>query len=332
MVNQDRVSVIVPVYNAEKFLVRCVDSILSQTYDNLEILLIDDGSTDGSPAMCDEYAAGEPRIRAIHQENRGLSGARNTGIENATSDLFLFIDSDDEILPTMVETLKSLMDQTDADIAQCLPLEIIEGEPVPEIDRDPNFREIRDEEISVYQGKEKFLEMWTHYLRTVVQWNKLYRRKIFDGLRYAEGKYHEDEFIIHYELMAANELAHVDRKLYLYYRHGKSITWNPTVEKKYHVCEALQDRIRFFHEHGMDDLARRTFVNFDYHVHKARALKTNPEDAAEWLPGIKEIEQDVHTEFARYRDPHPTLTRIRRKLFPVKLRLYRIKQKLLGRG
>ena len=239
------ISVIIPIYNAAGFLKRCVDSVLAQTYRDLEILLVDDGSTDCSPDICDEYAAQVPQVRVFHCKNRGLSAARNTGIDNASADYYVFVDSDDEILPTMIEELYYALCKTGADIAVCGFYQINEEHPMPPVTRRTSFDPDAVGEIRVYSGSRKMDRLIHDNLVTTVQWNKLYKKEIFTNIRYPVGKYHEDEFVIHRELDAAEKIAYIDRKLYLYYRHRQSITRNPTAEKAYHVLEAYSDRLCF---------------------------------------------------------------------------------------
>ena len=113
------ISVVVPVYKVEKYLDRCVESLLAQTYQNVEIILVDDGSPDNCPQLCDAYAGKYDQIRVIHQENKGLSGARNTGIDHAKGELIAFVDSDDKWSPYFLESLYRAMKEHDADISQC---------------------------------------------------------------------------------------------------------------------------------------------------------------------------------------------------------------------
>ena len=122
------VSVLVPVYNSESVLARCLDSIISQTYKDLEIILVDDGSTDSSPRICDEYAVRDSRIKVIHQKNGGISNARNTGLKNAKGEYIQLVDHDDVIHPQMVEILLALFDNEDYDFSMCY------GEPIYDVD------------------------------------------------------------------------------------------------------------------------------------------------------------------------------------------------------
>lgn len=245
MSNEDvKISVIVPAYNVQKYLERCINSILNQTYQNLEILIIDDGSTDDTGKMCDEYQKKDSRIKVIHQENKGLSAARNTGIDLATGDYLMFVDSDDEILPQMIETLNNIRLKTKADISMCSYYEIKEGEEIVE----DNYVEPK-----VFTGTKKHLLIYRDWGNAVVQWNKLFNRKIFEHLRFPEGKFHEDEFIYHREYDLAERVALTKQRLYIYYQHKESITKTPNIEKKYHICLAYMDRIEYYEKAKMNE-------------------------------------------------------------------------------
>ena len=127
------ISVIVPVYNVEKYLERCVKSIAAQTYKDLEILLIDDGSTDKSGEMCDDFQQTDSRIKAFHKQNGGLSDARNYGIEHSAGEFISFVDSDDYIDEKMLETLHRLITENDADLAVCSAMDVFEGKEVTQV-------------------------------------------------------------------------------------------------------------------------------------------------------------------------------------------------------
>ena len=122
------VSIIVPVYQVKEYIGECVESLLAQTYTNLEILLVDDGSTDGSGAICDEYAVKDSRVRVVHQENKGLSAARNTGIARAKGECLAFVDSDDVVMTEFIETLYELLGKYQADIAACAYVKCLSGD------------------------------------------------------------------------------------------------------------------------------------------------------------------------------------------------------------
>ena len=182
------ISVIVPVYNVERYLRRCVDSILHQTYQDLEVLLVDDGSTDASGAICDEYAAQEERVTAVHQKNGGLSAARNTGLERAQGTYLCFVDSDDFLDSRMLDTLcRDLQDQ-DADLA-VVGFRMFERE-----------EELAPAELAVpvqcITGREAIRSTLVSYELGDFAWNKLYKRAMFDTLRFRDGKRYEDQFFM----------------------------------------------------------------------------------------------------------------------------------------
>ena len=171
------VSVIVPVYNVAPYLRRCVDSLLCQTLRDIEIILIDDGSTDGSGQLCDEYAAGDARIRVIHQENAGLSEARNAGIDRARADFFMFVDSDDWVEPEYCGLPLAVAKEQQADLVMFQRRymrrgnEIKKQAPIPEGPK----------------TQEEALRLLIDGVRVSV-WNKLYQRDLFRGYRHPEGE------------------------------------------------------------------------------------------------------------------------------------------------
>lgn len=187
------VSVIVPIYNAEPWLEECVQSILDQdfpaSYGTIEVLLIDDGATDGSGALCDRLAKRDNRIKVVHQENQGLSGARNTGIDMARGRYYAFIDSDDVVRPAYLKKMYEACEAHDAYMAICAVEDVQEnGKPLPE----PVFTPPTQE--GVFRGKDLLNDFYapngTYY---TVAWNKLYRAEVWKLLHYPEGRLHEDD-------------------------------------------------------------------------------------------------------------------------------------------
>lgn len=179
------ISVIVPVYNVERYLRRCVDSILHQTYRNLEVLLVDDGSTDASGAICDEYAAQEERVTAVHQKNGGLSAARNAGLERAQGTYLCFVDSDDFLNSRMLETLCRDLQEQDADVA-VVGFRMFERE-----------EELAPAELAVpvqcMTGREAIRSTLVSDELGDFAWNKLYKRELFRDVRYPLGRMMEDQ-------------------------------------------------------------------------------------------------------------------------------------------
>lgn len=243
------ISVIIPVYKVEDYLKRCVDSVLAQTYQNIEIILVDDGSPDHCPKMCDDYAKKQEKIRVIHQGNKGLSGARNAGIDAAQGEYIAFLDSDDLWSPYFLESLYDAMIQNNADISQCR-WEYMHGDSLKEA-YDPNVAK------HCFSGREMLANL---YIRTgayyVVAWNKLYKRKLFETIRYPEGRIHEDEATTYRLFDLAEKCVFVDNALYGYYvgSNGTSITRNGFQLKKLDWCLANQERVAYFIEKGYREL------------------------------------------------------------------------------
>lgn len=243
------ISVIVPVYKVEAYLGRCVESILAQTYKNIEILLVDDGSPDNCPQMCEAYGEKDPRIRVIHQENKGLSGARNTGIDHAKGEYLAFIDSDDKWSPHFLESLYRAMKLYDAQISQCR-WEYMHGDEIKEA-YDASAK------IVCCSGREMlgnlFIQTGAYY---VVAWNKLYKKELFDGIRYPEGRIHEDEATTYRLFDRAEKCVHVDNALYGYFvgSGGTSITRNGFQLKKLDWRTANKERVQYFIEKDYQEL------------------------------------------------------------------------------
>ncbi len=252
MIMSDLISVIIPVYKAELHLPACVDSVLSQTYQNIEIILVDDGSPDACPEICDEYAALDSRIRVIHKENRGLSSARNAGIDVATGDYIAFLDSDDLWSPVFLERLYSALQETEADFAVCL-FRRFSGDP-PEIAHVPADAET----LSREDAFECLFNLRNENM--VVAPNKLYRRGLFKTIRYPEGQLHEDEAVIHHIIGEAEHVAWVDEELYLYRQTPGSITSGKFNIRRLDETKAKEDRIAYFESIARTDLADRTRV------------------------------------------------------------------------
>lgn len=214
----EKVSVIIPVYNVEKYIKICIESVLVQTYALIEVILVDDGSTDGCPAICDAYAKCDDRVQVIHKKNGGLSDARNAGIRVATGEYIMFVDSDDYIAPNMVEKLYEKAKENDADMVLC-QFSIID-EAGEELQR--NARPI---DGGVWP-EEKF---WNCYYNgdtvfCVVAWNKIYKRELFRDIQYDVGKYHEDEFMLNKLVENCRFVDMLEDKLYFYRQRIGSIT------------------------------------------------------------------------------------------------------------
>ena len=240
----DLISVIIPVYKVEKYLCRCVDSVLEQTYTNMEIILVDDGSPDNCPVMCDEYARQDSRVKVIHQENAGLSGARNAGIDMAQGQWLAFVDSDDYLAADLLERLYQACVDTGSSLSVCR-WEYVRGETIPEHGTG---------ETRVYTGREMLANLYVpDGAYFVVAWNKLYRKELFEDIRYPLGRIHEDEATTYRIYDKVKKAAYVDRSLYGYFVTPVSITrgFNP---KRMDWVTAVAERLDFFEQKGYTEL------------------------------------------------------------------------------
>ena len=246
------VSIIVPVYNVKSYVGECVESLCRQTYTNLEILLVDDGSTDGSGEVCDEYAGRDERIRVIHQANRGLSGARNMGLDDARGEYIAFVDSDDLVSTNYVETLYELLMKYEADIAACA---YVKGTT-------EQLTDIREKVLSLDNVREicmpsvKLLKQWhgKYKQQETVAWNKLYCREVWNGrkkIRFPESRNHEDVLISHLVVQGAKTIVLTTEILYFYRIRKGSITLQTEYdrEKVWQNLRAQRERMEFFRAH-----------------------------------------------------------------------------------
>lgn len=239
--NTPQISVIVPIYKVEKYLKECVDSILAQTYQNFELILVDDGSPDSCPAMCDEFAKQDSRVVVIHKENGGLSDARNAGLDIARGEYIGFVDSDDYISPIMYETLMNRILSDKSELAICEYVRVSESG-----DRLSNHELSHITHSRCYSPKEFIMELFLPYgINYVVTVNKLYRKDIFNELRFPVGKQHEDEFIIHHVITQCNNISYIEDGLYYYRQREESIITRNFDVRRLDFGYALIDRYYF---------------------------------------------------------------------------------------
>jgi len=248
------ISVIIPVYGVEKYLRRAVDSVLKQSYRNLEIILVDDGSPDGCPAICDEYAAKEARVRVIHKENGGLSDARNAGLDIAGGEYIAFLDSDDYFAPFFIEVLYNELIRTDAQVVLCR-YEVTE-ELLPEHgpDFDAVLKTYREGEADCkeYDRKQMLLNQYDALCKDatyfIVAWNKLYKASLWKDVRFPKGKIHEDEATTYRIFDKITKGVYVDVPMYAYFSMQDSITRAKFNTRRLQWFDALDDRIAFLIE------------------------------------------------------------------------------------
>ena len=243
------ISVIVPVYKVEAFLRPCVDSILAQTFQDFELILVDDGSPDNCGAICDEYSAKDSCIRVIHQENGGLSAARNTGIDAARGEYLTFIDSDDYVREDYLARLLQIISSNGAEISVCGMCEFREDGPIPS-------RKEGDGSCTVVSGREAVLLQYSDASPIRVSaCCKLYHRNLFSEIRFPVGKLHEDQAVTPIVLFNAAKVAAISDPLYCYRHRGQSIMHSKFSLRRYDDVTGAQQCAAYFEQKGDVELA-----------------------------------------------------------------------------
>ena len=241
------VSIIIPVYNCGPYLAQCLDSVLAQSYRNLEIILVDDGSTDSSYEICRSYEEKDSRIKLLHKENGGQSSARNLGLDKCTGSYIMFTDSDDYVSPLMVEKLYGRITNDAGDLAMCNASYLYE---------DGRTRLVWEGWKSAAIWSEK--DFWDENVNlvnvaTMLPWNKLYPRKLFDGLRFAEGRVQEDELILDKLIRQCKRISVIPDSLYFYRQRETSTMGRLSGKISFGYEEACLSRFYYFMEKGYDD-------------------------------------------------------------------------------
>ena len=237
----DKISVIIPVYKVEKYLDQCVESVVGQSYTELEIILVDDGSPDSCPRKCDEWARRDGRIRVIHQENRGLSGARNSGIEAMTGDYLTFVDSDDVLHPEVLERLYRAAVSGGCDMSVCSLVRFADGETPAAAEEVGEAQTVSAQEV---------LRLGTLLNRSEAC-GKLYRKSVFDDLRFVEGITYEDTQILPYVLQNCEKICIIPDGLYFYRKNVGGIMSSGINERKFCVFDIYAEHIRLYRGLGM---------------------------------------------------------------------------------
>lgn len=253
--NKPMVSVIVPVYNVENFIERCLDSILEQEYRDFELLVIDDGSSDDSGTICDSYISKDSRVQVFHKQNGGLSDARNYGIEHARGEYYTFIDSDDYIGRDYLKILLSLIDENAADVA------VVKFRPTYQIEKEDIL--LVDDERHVMDATEalKTICINTHF--GVSACGKLYHHTLFDGIRYPKGYLYEDVFTTPYLIAKSSRVAYSNAVQYFWYQRPTSITHSDISDKNMVLFDGLGKLVNFIDENypQLHDAAVCRYVN-----------------------------------------------------------------------
>lgn len=279
------ISVIVPVYRVEAYLDRCVQSIVDQTYQNLEIILVDDGSPDNCPAMCDAWAKKDSRVKVIHKENGGLSDARNAGMAAASGEYMGFVDSDDDISPDMYQLLYDHMVADGSDISACgVEMVFEDGSPARALTPSGSCVLERDSAIEAVIRESR--------LKQPV-WYKLYRSGLIRDLSFPVGKYHEDVFWTWQAVARANKVSVFDAPCYYYVQRSGSIMAERYSLRRLDAVEAKQERLRFLEKEfpRLAEPARKDLM-FSCMYHGQLALRDlKGQDRKTVLSKLKDITQ-----------------------------------------
>lgn len=287
------ISVIIPVYNVERYVEKCICSVLGQTYRDFELILVDDGSEDSSGHICDSYEKKDSRVRVIHRENGGLSAARNTGLAAAKGEYITYIDSDDSVEAGYLEELLGNALRYDADVSVCAYRPVWEGKPRMQ-------RPLKENpDVQVCTGREAVWKIVAENDRKMITaWGKLYPCRMKPLLTYPEGRLHEDEFITYRILYTADTVAVSQRPLYCYLQRGSSIMNSGYSERRLDKIAALEEAVAYFDKAGDEEMTRyarkRYLLQLSIACYKVSAFM--PEDTK--LTG--RLQKEWHTCYKKY--------------------------------
>ena len=244
------ISIIIPIYNVEAYLTKCIASVVRQIYSNIEIILVDDGSPDNCGKICDAWAEKDSRIVVIHKKNGGLSDARNVGVAKASGKYVTFVDSDDYISSDYVEYLWTLLNENDADVS-C-------GNVASVYDQKENFLNHGKEKIQCFDNVQTCCEMLKFKsIQMTVAWAKLYKRCLLEQNPFPIGRYHEDEAVMYKIFYESSKTVVGNKKIYGYYQgNTSSITKSRNTKKVNDAIQALEERLDFFRQHQEYELYR----------------------------------------------------------------------------
>lgn len=292
------ISVIIPVFNTIKYLDAAVESVINQSYKDLEIILVDDGSTDGSSLRCDEYADKDQRIKVIHKDNGGQSSARNMALDIAKGEYVCFADSDDISHKEMLAVLYNMITAYDADLAVCECREFPEGSLdssyIKEVTCDVN----KYKNIRVLENDEKYNMLTELQTRYSAPWVKLYKRELFDKVRFLEGHLHEDQRLLADIVMKVNKVVLCDEELYYYMTRSGSSTQKPldksrmmdSINAIFYACELLKPA-------GVTDaqrtMARHTLNQIMFYYEEVEKLN---------MDNVAELRKNLRVKFKEVMD------------------------------
>lgn len=298
------ISVIVPIYNVERYLEKCIDSILTQTWRELEIILCDDGSTDSCGAICDRYAVRDDRIRVIHKPNGGLSDARNAGIEAASGNWYVFIDSDDFITPDTIERMYHAALSTGSQIAVCNMVRIYDDGGTEGF-----YNPVTEQ--TLLTGQDRF-----ETLKQPSACNKIFRADLFDGVRFPKGKFYEDTFVYHILAHRSKNIVLTGHDGYFYLSRRESILGHPKYTDRYFdFVEAVHTRVAYLLAHRVPHYGEEACLSLYAAVSNAEKLVPKTEQNREKFARMRQWYRTAYDHLIKHPD-----TNLKQKLRLVLLR------------
>lgn len=257
----DLISVIIPVYNVEKYIKNCIDSVKNQTYYNIEIIIIDDGSPDNCGTICDKYAKEDSRIKVIHKKNEGVAVARNEGLKEAKGKFITFVDSDDMVKDDYIEYLYNILIKNDADIA-CCNFEYT-------YEQKTNYKKIEDEKekIIVYDNKEALENLLYQKEIDTSPWGKIYRREMFENIMFPIGKIYEDFGTIYKTIINAKRVVYGNQKKYLYLQRDTSTIGRNFCSKDFNMLELAIEMEKYIMNKypELENAINSRIINMDFY-------------------------------------------------------------------
>lgn len=305
MTQQEKVSIIIPVYKVEAYLPACLESVLAQTYGALEVLIIDDGSPDNCPRICEEYAARDSRIRVIHQENRGLSAARNTGIENAQGEYLVFLDSDDTIEAAYVDKLCACMKEHACLMAACGRKYVYEDGKI--------LVKVPPQVNTLFDFEQAIKEMNSFALFDMSATAKIFHRSLLADIRFPEGRLSEDYFVMYKIIDKAQRVGYISDALYNYLQRKNSICRNANINWDFvHAAKAQMDYLDKHYtsltQTGHCAYASANLTVLDFYIkngvscpkEKVDIIRAAVRENLSYIRGNKELRLEKRIQFALF--------------------------------
>lgn len=312
------ISVIVPVYNTGKYLARCVESILAQTFTDFELILVDDGSTDNSPVLCDHFAGRDSRVKVIHQKNAGVSAARNAGINTSCSDWICFVDSDDLIHHQFLSELFSAVCKNKVAISMCSATEATEVPKEFYNKKECGFTTVDVNELNL----EKMLLQGGHRCYTV--WEKLINRKIIIHEMFEEGRIFEDNAVVIYWLTKAERIADTQQALYFYAINPSGISKSGMKYDKPDRLWAIEENVKLFSQLGYNSLMKRFCTEYlitaAHYYHEAKKRSSDRQVRLLIKSSIKKFQTEYRNSIDLSTDESLTVNEV---FHPLYVRIYR---------